>query len=68
MAYSFHGIEYIPDENGVAAKVKCPLVDSFIEDIDCLENQDISQNSIPGRFKVKPDWKEICESCPFRNY
>ncbi len=68
MAYNLHSVEYIPNETGTAQKVKCPLVDSFIENIDCLENQSISESSIPARFKVKPDWKEICEACPFRDY
>ena len=61
-------VAYRPDENGIAEFVKCPLVDDWVAPIDCLENQDIREESIPARFKVKPDWKEICNACPFRDY
>ncbi len=64
----YNGVEDIPDDSGTAQKVKCPLVDDWIEDIDCLENQDIAEASIPARFKQKADWKNICRSCPFRDY
>lgn len=64
-----HGdVEYIPDENGTAEAVKCPLVDDWITPVDCLENQDTAESSIPVRFKQNPDWREICERCPFRDY
>jgi hypothetical protein len=61
-------VEYRPDETGTAAEVKCPLADDWIEDIDCLENQGIADRCIPDRFKAKPNWKAICEACPFRDY
>lgn len=64
-----HGnVEYIPDDSGVAASVKCPLVDDWIDPADCLENQDITESAIPSCFKQKPEWKQICERCPFRDY
>jgi hypothetical protein len=66
---AFNGnVEYIPDEQGIAEKVKCPLIDDWIEDIDCMENQGIREKSIPTRFKQKPNWKSICKKCPFRDY
>ena len=68
MAYELNGVEYIPDASGTAEQVKCPLVDDFIQAIDCMENQGVKEASIPARFKVKPDWKDICEVCPFRDY
>ena len=61
-------VECRPDESGIAASVKCPLVDSWIDPVDCMENQEVIESNIPARFKVKPDWKKICESCPFRDY
>lgn len=67
MAY-YKGVEYIPDEDGIASQVRCPLVDRFIEDIDCLENTSIAESSIPAEYKQKPDWKNICQKCPFRDY
>lgn len=67
MAY-YKGVEFIPDENGIASQVKCPLVDRFIEDIDCLENIDTAESSIPDEFKKKPGWQRICLNCPFRYY
>ena len=64
-----HGkVEYIADESGTAVRVKCPLVDDWIGDIDCMENQGIADAAIPERFKKKPNWKDICEQCPFRDY
>ena len=47
MAYYYHGVEYIPNERGVADKVKCPLTDDWGADIDCMENQGIIESSIP---------------------
>ena len=61
-------VEYIADERGTAEKVKCPLVDDWIQDIDCMENQGIASPYIPERFKQKENWKAICEACPFRDY
>lgn len=61
-------VEYKPGENGIAASVKCPLVDDWTEPIDCLENQSVREEFIPSRFKVKLNWKKICEACPFRDY
>ena len=29
-------VEYKPDSNGVAEYVKCPLVDDWIEPVDCM--------------------------------
>lgn len=68
MAYELNGVEYIPNADGTAERVKCPLVDDFIQAIDCMENQSIKEASIPARFKAKPDWKAICKACPFRDY
>lgn len=61
-------VEYRPDETGAAVSVKCPLIDDWIAPVDCMENQEVIESSIPARFKVKSDWKKICESCPFRDY
>ena len=64
----YGNVEYIPDENGTAELVKCPLVDDWVSSIDCMENQGVIESAIPARFKQKPDWREICERCPFRDY
>ena len=61
-------VEYIPDDSGVAMSVKCPLVEDWIDPIDCMENQSIREESIPIRFREKQNWKELCKTCPFRNY
>lgn len=65
---NYRGVLYIPDESGTAIKVMCPLVDELIEDIDCMENQDINPEFIPKKFKSKENWQQICEECPFRDY
>ena len=46
MAY-LGNIEYEPDEFGVAVRVKCPLVDTWIDPVDCMENQ--GNNEASGR-------------------
>ena len=61
-------VEYRPDKNGTAASVKCPLVDDWIEPGECQSNQGVIDRCIPARFKVKQNWKKICEACPFRDY
>lgn len=67
MAYNGN-VEYIPDETGTAEKVKCPLIDDWISPDDCMENQEVIDSAIPAIYKQKPNWKEICKKCPFRNY
>ena len=64
----YGNVEYIPDKNGIAESVKCPLVEDWVTPADCLENQDVVESAVPARFKQKPAWREICEHCPFRNY
>lgn len=53
-------------------KVKCPLVDGMIEDIECIENVDcvdgiIKEDGMPEKYKVKSNWKEICKNCKYHN-
>ncbi len=64
----YEGIEYKPDESGTAVKVRCPLTDDWEHAIDCMENQSVVESAIPQRFKKKENWRDICRSCPFRNY
>lgn len=50
--------------------ISCPLVDASITSADCIENVDvvdglIVEESMPDRYKVKEDWKEICRKCKF---
>lgn len=61
-------VEYQSNETGVAVSVKCPLVDDWIEPGDCQSNQGVIDRCIPARFKAKLNWKDICKSCPFRDY
>ena len=53
--------------------VLCPLVDVEIENIDCIENSDavdgiIKKETVPLRFKKKPDWEKICKNCKWHGY
>ncbi len=48
--------------------ILCPLVDEKISAVDCLENIYIKEECIPPKFKVKKDWKEICENCKYQDY
>ena len=68
MTYELNGVEYIPDASGIPEKVKCPMIDDWIDSGDCISNQGPAESCIPVRFKVKPDWKAICKACPFRDY
>ena len=61
-------VEYKPDASGVAVSVKCPLVDDWIDPIDCMENQSLREQSIPARFRKKLDWRKLCSVCSFRDY
>lgn len=47
--------------------VLCPLVDTEIENIDCIENSDtvdgmIKKDTIPERFKKKPNWEKYVKN------
>lgn len=53
---------------GRIESVMCPLVDTSIEDIDCIENRDIVdgnlvEDGMPEKYKSKTDWKQICQLC-----
>ncbi len=57
-------------QNEYPKQVLCPLVDSNIEDIDCIENQDVvkhlvTEKSMPQKYKQKENWREICEQCKY---
>lgn len=45
--------------------IVCPLIDDMITPIDCMENRDIKDIYIPDKYKVKENWKEICENCKY---
>lgn len=65
---TYRGVPYKPNDHGTAQEVLCPLVNDWIEDIDCMENQALRPESIPDKFKHKPNWREICNQCPFQDY
>ncbi len=46
----------------------CPLVDREISCVDCMENCDVKDSSIPDEYKRKEDWKNICKACPYYPY
>lgn len=53
--------------------VMCPLVDQRIENIDCIENSDavdgiIKKETVPEKFKRKPEWEQICKKCKWHGY
>lgn len=45
----------------------CPLIDSYITPVDCMENREIKESCIPQIFKQKDNWKEICKKCKYYN-
>lgn len=49
-------------------RIICPLVDGFIDVVDCMENRDTREQNIPGKYKIKKDWKEICKNCEYQDF
>lgn len=43
--------------------IRCPLVDREITCVECMENCDTRDASVPAEFKAKKDWRSICASC-----
>ena len=46
----------------------CPLVNEKILPVDCMENQDLKDSSVPDKFKTSTDWRKICEKCKYYDY
>ena len=46
-------------------RILCPLINNYIDIVDCMENRDTREESIPQKFKVKEKWKEICKKCKY---
>ena len=65
---TYHGVPYKPNDHGTAQEVLCPLINEWIENYVCVENQAIREDWIPDKFKQKPNWREICNQCPFQDY
>lgn len=60
-------------DKGAPDFVMCPLVDTEIENIDCIETSDavdgmIKKESVPARFKAKHDWERLCKKCKWHGY
>ena len=36
---NYNGIEYKPNNKGISIEVKCPLIDNWINPVDCMENR-----------------------------
>lgn len=56
-----------PDE------VFCRMNNTVIKSYECIENRDvvdrlIAESSLPAKFKVKENWREICKACPWYNF
>lgn len=54
-------------------RVLCPLVNETIGNFECLENVDcidgmIKIESLPQKFKMKENWKELCIKCEYHYY
>ena len=65
---NYNGVEYKPNNKAIPIEVKCPLIDNWINLVDCMENRGTADEYIPDRFKRKKDWRHICDSCPFCGY
>ena len=49
-------------------KIICPLVDEKIDPVDCMENRETREESIPQKYKQKENWKDICKKCKYHNW
>ena len=49
-------------------KIVCPLVDYKIDIVDCMENRDIKEESIPEEYKKKENWKDVCKNCKYNKF
>ncbi|MBO5371011.1 MAG: hypothetical protein J6B23_10105 [Clostridia bacterium] len=49
-------------------KILCPLIDSKITPVDCMENRDLKEESIPSKYKQKENWKKICNECKYSKF
>ena len=49
-------------------KVFCPLIDDYTTPVDCMENREIKEESIPEKFKQKTNWREICKNCKYQGF
>lgn len=63
--------KYMDDEGN--DHIICPLVEEYIKDIDCIENRDVVkglmiETSLPEKYKIKKNWRSICENCKWHNY
>ena len=52
--------------------IRCPMIDEMIDASECVENVDIVdglviETSMPEKFKVKKDWKNICMNCKYHD-
>lgn len=49
-------------------RILCPLVNEKIDIVDCMENRDTREESIPKKYKIKKNWKEICKKCKYHEF
>lgn len=53
--------------------VMCPLIEEYIEDIECIINRDVVDELLKERvmqkkFKKFEGWREVCNKCEWHNY
>ena len=53
--------------------IYCPMIDSEIDIVDCVENVDvvdglIVESSLPQKYRQKEDWKDICKKCKYHDW
>lgn len=53
--------------------VMCPLIEEYIEDIECIINRDVvdellKERVMPKKFKKCEGWREVCNKCEWHNY
>lgn len=53
--------------------VMCPLIEEYIEDIECIINRDVvdellKERVMPKKFKKCEGWCEVCNKCEWHNY
>lgn len=63
---AFWGAKNMKDRCFNEEKFFCPLIDAYTTPVDCMENRETKEETIPDEYKQKKNWKEICKVCKYQ--
>lgn len=47
--------------------ILCPLVGRGITCVECMENRETKDESVPAEFKAKDEWRKECAACQYHD-